>query len=414
MNYLDISQQLEKHHSIFYMFWKMGKPIFTNKVDTAAVAFDRDGEFIQFLFNREYWNSLSEYERLFTIAHECLHVILDHGVRTKDAKANSLACNVALDVVVNHTLVDRFGFDRKSLRDDNKLCWMDTVYPNQEVKSNQSFEYYYNLLPKIDVPLFSGFSGDGEGFAIPDEHERLSQSDFDGFLDEVASNLSDEEKGAIKELTDQLGEDQESSKTAGSTAGGRWAIANVGVVQRKRKWETVIKKWSKKYDRPEFHDIEQWARLNRRFSFLDGGLLLPSEMEQEFELEGKIDVWFFQDTSVSCASFRDRFFKAAMTLNPDRFNVHMHCFDTQVYKTTLESKKLFGFGGTSFQPIENYIQAEMKSEKKTYPEAVFVITDGYGSSVKPEKAKNWYWFLSTNYKHYIPKDSNIFNLKDYE
>ena len=83
-------------------------------------------------------------------------------------------------------------------------------------------------------------------------------------------------------------------------------------------------------------------------------------------------------------------------------------FDTKVYETTIESRRLYGFGGTSFDIIEDYIQSYIKKNNLKYPEAVFVITDGCGNSVNPQIPKNWYWFLSKNYITYIPKESNKF------
>ncbi|MBN2302081.1 MAG: hypothetical protein JXN60_06135, partial [Lentisphaerae bacterium] len=102
---------------------------------------------------------------------------------------------------------------------------------------------------------------------------------------------------------------------------------------------------------------------------------------------------------------------AAMSLPEWRFDIRMFCFDDRVYETSLESKKLFGFGGTSFGPLESYIQ---KHKGKEYPRAVFVITDGYGTPIKPEIPQRWYWFLSSSYTGYIPKTCNIFKLKDFE
>ena len=57
---------------------------------------------------------------------------------------------------------------------------------------------------------------------------------------------------------------------------------------------------------------------------------------------------------------------------------------------------------------------EKEGKKYSNIGAVFVITDGAGDYVKPENAKKWYWFLSENYTNCIPKNSNIFLLKDYE
>ncbi len=145
-------------------------------------------------------------------------------------------------------------------------------------------------------------------------------------------------------------------------------------------------------------------------------MFLPSEMEVEDidKEKNKIEVWFFQDTSGSCSGFAKRFFKAAESLPKDRFNVRMHCFDTRVYETSLEERKLYGFGGTSFTCIENYIQRRIAKENLQYPKAVFIITDGYGNDVHPEHPEVWHWFLSSGYKSHIPKQSKTYLLRNFE
>ena len=79
--YFDLCRSMEQYHSVFETMWSMGKPSFTSDIPTAAVAFDKDGKYIDFLFNPEFWGELSEYEKIFIICHECLHVILSHGLR---------------------------------------------------------------------------------------------------------------------------------------------------------------------------------------------------------------------------------------------------------------------------------------------------------------------------------------------
>src|SRR4051812_38321676 len=94
--WLQISKGPEPPHALFYQCWQMGKPTFTDQVETAAVAFNKDGDYIDFLFNPEFWAGLSHYDRLFVVCHECLHVILNHGHRSKNA-TDKYRANKALD-----------------------------------------------------------------------------------------------------------------------------------------------------------------------------------------------------------------------------------------------------------------------------------------------------------------------------
>jgi hypothetical protein len=65
--------------------------------------------------------------------------------------------------------------------------------------------------------------------------------------------------------------------------------------------------------------------------------------------------------------------------------------------------------------LEKHVQAVMNQENCKYPEAVFVITDGYGDSIRPQDPSKWYWFITQGgTKNYIDKDCNFFRLEDYE
>ena len=95
----------------------MGKPVFTQDISTAAIKFNKNGDFLEFVFNYDFWKSLDANNKLFVICHEAMHVILNHGHRSKDSE-NKNAANVAMDIVVNHLLIDRFGFIREKILND--------------------------------------------------------------------------------------------------------------------------------------------------------------------------------------------------------------------------------------------------------------------------------------------------------
>jgi hypothetical protein len=430
-----ISRSLERHHAVFYRLWELGKPVWDDQIPTAQVEFNHEGATIAFVFNPKFWERLSEYEREFVIAHECIHTILNHGMRCKDTKTGSLS-NYALDIVVNHLLVERFGYERDKLSMAKELCWVDTLFAGKkllphgghfelvdestkdalDIPTGQTFEFYFLLIRQEAEknPLFVKLM---DTLDLLDGHEGLSAEGVDEIIRSLNESLSPQEKETLKDVLKQhYSTDGKSPRNTPAGDGiGNWTFASVGKVQRKRKWETIIKKWSRKFWRPDYRDMEQWARINRRFALVNGSLLLPSEMEVEHEREkGKIDVWFFQDTSGSCWDLRDRFFKAALTLPTHRFKVRVFCFDTEVKETSLASRRIYGGGGTSFSALEKFIQATIQREGGKYPQAVFVITDGYGDYVNPQKPENWYWFLTSSCTHYLPKTSHSYDLRDFE
>lgn len=412
-----ISAQLEVHHALFYQMWQMGRPVFDESIKTAAVAFDPAGEFFAFIFNPQFWQGLNLEERKFVICHEALHVIFNHGIRTIGAKDQKLV-NIALDLVVNHSLVDKFGFNRAALPVAKDACWIDTIFTPEQIAngpilSNQSFEYYYLKLHQCVEEQLAKFSS-------LDDHSELGNIDSEqmgSIIDKLDKALSDQEKLAIKDVLERQTETEESDKehhSRGTGSAGLWHFVDTSKVKKKKKWETVIKRWSRKFMKKADESVEQWARKARRFATLGDELILPTEMDDEHWDKDKIWVWFFQDCSGSCIHLKDRFFKAAKSLPKDTFEVKLHTFDTRVFELEGNSKGVWGGGGTSFTCIEQYIQNYVKQHKVPYPKAVFVITDGMGNRVQPEQPKNWYWFLSYNYRNCIPPECNVFELANFE
>ena len=65
--WMEISNQLEPYHAVFYRIWQMGKPIISDAISTAAVRFDEEGKFVEFIFNPELWKKSSLTKKLFII-----------------------------------------------------------------------------------------------------------------------------------------------------------------------------------------------------------------------------------------------------------------------------------------------------------------------------------------------------------
>lgn len=412
--YIQLLTKLDEKHAIFYKLWEMGRPEFVytpEEVKTAGVVFDETGECIRFIINYNFWQTLNENQKLFVICHECLHIILEHGKRFfSNNPKDHLLMNYATDIFINHYAVNTLKFSRKEIDPNNNYCWVDSFF-DPETSQNESAEWYYNKLK-------SESSIDKKPELVDDHNIQENGSDFSSVIEKLNEELSDEEKELVKNILEQEEVSEAKSSTPGTIGGSLWKFVDVTKkVAKKKKWETVIRNWAISQIRRDDKEETQWARINRRFVTLDDDMFLPTEMELEAEekVKDKIEVWFFQDTSGSCSGYTKRFFTAARTLPEDKFNVKMHCFDTSVYETTLKSGRLYGFGGTTFSCIENYISRYTSKNKVSYPKAVFVITDGFGDYVNPKKPEVWHWFLTPySSRHCIPKKSKVYSLKDYE
>ena len=430
----EIAKNLMAHHGIFYKLWDIVKPSFTNskKYPTACVVFNKQNDCVDFVINKKFWLKLNQEQKNFIICHECLHVILEHGKRASsiNARLNPEIVNACLDIPINEMLTKYFGFNRKNVDPKNKFCWANTVFKKEKLPDDQSYEFYFNKLKENSeveqVSMCGMGSGEGGEGLETNSHDYLESFDssFNEKIEEIVNELSDEEKESLKDISDRMKRNDKSDssknngKIAGNNTGGLSKIVGKIKVKPKKKWETVIKKWSLKFSRSE-RDESHWLAKSRRNSLINSSFFIPSEIENDIKRaeNQKIDVWMLLDTSGSCYNLADRFWKASKSLPKEKFNVRFHCFDTTVYPLNdkdIKTGKLYGFGGTSFSCIEAYIKNTIKKENKKYPAAVFVITDGFGDAVKPENPKKWYWFLSEDYQNYIPKESHVFMLKDFE
>lgn len=407
---IEIAKKLQNHHYFFRAFWDIGDAVVGEFDDlpTAAISFDEKGDCVNLLINSNYWQGLNEHSKMFLICHEMMHVILQHGIRfleyLKTPDMNTM--NFAADVVINEMLCSGFGFDRKELNDclKNEACWFDTVFKNKTVPHDESTEYYFNILKK-DPPKNTLFS--------MDEHRVLTESQMEKLKEQLQNSgvLDSVDEQFFSKLPEKIRENTRSAIGSGS-----WHFVDAKA-KKKKKWETVIKKWENLYKKDDLHFIERWERVNPLYSqIISNDVHLPANCKvlDEYKDKNKIDVFFFLDTSGSCIGLKNRFFSAAKSLDKNKFNIRLFCFDTRVVETTLDSNKVYGGGGTCFNIIEECIQNTMKKDNKKYPNAVFIITDGYGSSVKPEKPEKWYWFLTGSYTYYIPPKSKIFKLSEYE
>lgn len=366
---------LESYNGIFRQLWELGGIKFTNSIERAAVAFNREGKCIDFLFNPEFYKEISAQQLSFIITHECLHVLLYHGKRlynNLNYKLNPEIFNCAADIAIHEIMYKEFEFDELGLEHVTRENYFSEIL--NEIEECQTTDYYFekivsnsNLETKyieLDSHMFNEEDGDG----------------YSDLINKAFNRLSEVEKKELKEkLKDITGRGDESVDE----------LYNVEVNKvKKKKWEIIVKELSQAFIQADKFD---WRRKNRRITSIDNGLFLPSYLELDIK---KVNVWLFMDTSGSCIDLASRFFSAAASLPEKFFDPKLFCFDTKVYPTDIRKKEVFGGGGTSFDIIEEYIQ----NSNDPYPNFVFVITDGMGNDVIPEYPERWHIFLTSKYK----------------
>lgn len=299
--------------------------VWTDKVPTAAV----DGR--KMYFNPEFVTGLSDDELVFLVAHECMHLMLNHCTRrgNRDPKR----WNYAGDYLGNELLVrDGIGTMPNGGLFDSTLTQNGTL----------TTEQIYDLLPE-DI-------GGDEG-------------DEDGPLDEVMDSTDPELEQETKVLISQAAQ---AAEMAGKLSAGLKRLVGE-LVHPKVSWRDVLRDFMTKT-----RDADRtFARPNRR---LRGEFILPSVTGERV---GEIVV------AVDCSgSINDKVineFASEITalhtdLHPER--VHVLYFDTKVLRhdefedDDTVSMSPCGGGGTAFSPIFKFID-----EQGIDPQCCVVLTD---------------------------------------
>lgn len=401
--FIQISQKLQQYYSVFYALWENGKIVFDNNIKTASVAEDYDGDGISFLFNKQFWDSLDEYNRLFVICHEMLHIVLFHCRRMREL--NHEIANIAVDIVTNHMLVSIYGFDREKIQNWEQYCWVDTVFKDNPPSPNYNFEYYYLILSNQDISELSSVSG-------VDEHNY--SFDVPRYMREHINEFSDDIISQIQDIADNEPYNNTGCVNKGNTPEGIWKDIVIKNKKKKQKWETIINKFAAKiYMNSDLYET-QWAYVNRRFTNIPADIILPYDYYYDGK-DRRIDLWFFIDASGSCSIHNDRFFNVVRSVPYEKFKTRLFSFDTEVYELDITKPRIRGGGGTSFSCIEKYIQKEIEFKKVKYPSAVFLITDGYGDMLNAQYPYRWCILLTPNGDtKCFSKKSHIYKLSDFE
>ena len=402
-DYNQIGYNLQCFHEIFYKFWKIGSPVISKDVETCQIHFDSKGETLEFRFNPDFWDKCDNYERAYFIAHECTHVILNHGKRA-GLNQHVKSKDMAVDIVANQMLLNNlFLYTTDNIKKHN-IFLEDLVDQGIEMAPNHSFEYYYNILQKE----FKDENQENSENGLPiNDHSYLADN-----TDRIIEKSFGLQKG---DLNDQ---DKTKAENYGRQ-GGTETLDKVFQVYNTKtyrvpNWQFLFKKIVKDY-RGKFEaesNKVDWLHQDRRIVLLNSGIILPNYVGEK--PKNKINMWFFQDVSGSCLELRDKFISLARKIPTDIFNIKYHTFDTQVKEIPITTKEIIGGGGTDFQCIENYIIEETINKDLKYPEVVVHLTDGCSyRPITPLKPRNHFWLLTENYVDYIPKESFRLILDDF-
>ncbi len=329
----------------------------------------------KFYYNSRFIMLLAdEKECEFLFGHEVLHCIYEHIGRRVDNKHQGQLSNIAADYCVNGDLV-RHNVGRMIT---TVPCLHDTKYYGWSYE--KVYKDLYDNAEKIDISELVD--------QLLDEHlentESTNQDSGSNKEGKGKDNDEDDTSGkkpalSEKDLAEIKDELREALLAAAKNSGspGELPLGVQRIIQQitapKLNWRELLRLQIESTIKNDY----TWARPNRKAWHIDA--ILPGLKYDEM-----IDVVVAVDMSGSVGEEQARDFLSevkGITEEYSNFNIHIFCFDTEVYNPQqfsgdnlddVAEYEFAGGGGTDFDSIFKYLKDE-----QIIPQLLLVFTDGY-------------------------------------
>lgn len=296
------------------------------------------------LYNPSFFSSLSVDEQVGVIAHECMHVALQHPIRCKELKLKHKLYNVCADFVVNDEL-DKYGYTlpRGGLRCPSVFKGMAT-------------EEIYKKMDK-----------NGVSNTINPEHEDITPEANEETKEKDSKSKKKMEviKNNIKKILTQA-RLSSSTKDFGSTNVEFNRLYNE-LVKPKLPWERILYNYVNGTIQEDF----SWKRPNRRYAEIG---YLPSISNTEALTKACVYI----DVSGSVDdNLLNKFISEIKKLHS---NLHLETIKIGFFSTTIKTSitmedtwkpipEIVSGGGTYIEPV-------IEDINNTKPVVAVVLTDG--------------------------------------
>lgn len=329
----------------------------------------------KFYYNSRFIMLLAdEKECEFLFGHEVLHCIYEHIGRRVDNKHQGQLSNIAADYCVNGDLV-KHNVGRMIT---TVPCLHDTKYYGWSYE--KVYKDLYDNAEKIDISELVD--------QLLDEHlENTESTNQDGHSNKEGKGKDNDEddtsgkKPALseKDLAEIKDELREALLAAAKNSGspGELPLGVQRIIQQitapKLNWRELLRLQIESTIKNDY----TWARPNRKAWHINA--ILPGLKYDEM-----IDIVVAVDMSGSVGEEQARDFLSevkGITEEYSNFNIHIFCFDTEVYNPQqfsgdnlddVAEYEFAGGGGTDFDSIFKYLKDE-----QIIPQLLLVFTDGY-------------------------------------
>lgn len=324
----------------------------TRKIDedipTMAVSFKDDQLFLHinptFLLEQ-----LNENQRLGVLKHEVLHIVFKHLFRGN--RKNPFVENLAADIVVNQ-FVAPWPLTEGAV--------FLTSFPELNLISNQTLEYYYNELMKLEeekakteMPISS------EQFQKLKENFEKSNGSHELWTHEDQNGLNRIVNKVLKSTKEKL-----ESKSWGNLPNELKNIINLISTPSVINWKNIIRIFSSSCGRTTLRATHR--KESKRFEGSEGTKIKRlRKLVVAIDTSGSIDIDLFSKFWTEIISLN----KTGTELIIVQCDADIH--SVSAFKRSNTKPQIIGGGGTNFDPVFNWIKKNRQHNGLIY------FTDGY-------------------------------------
>lgn len=338
------------------------KYVQTSVLPTAAV----DG--VHFYYNPDFIKSLTKAQLLGLVKHEVLHVCYCHHLRRQERDPQRW--NVAADYVINALL-------QKAGEEIPESGLIDEKY------AAYSTEHTYTILP--EQPQNQSGQGESDG-------ENSGQGgDFGVVLDHPNAGDPQAAEEAEADVKLDVISAAEAAKMQGKEPAGLDQLIDK-IKDSKLPWRRILSKFFKSTSKSR----ESWLHPNKRY--MDEGIILPTRRTKTL---GPVVIGL--DTSGSVSTAETEALLGCVTtimkhVQPEA--IHLVYCDAAVEgvqtfkpgdKLTAKQFAPVGGGGTSFQPVFDYV-----ADSNIRPSVVLYLTDMYAHFPEQPRGYSVIWCATSD------------------
>jgi predicted metal-dependent peptidase len=362
-----ISKDLMLKEPYYGFFLIMLNKVWRKDLPTAGVS--KQNINYQLAINEEFWTGLSDDHKMGLLKHELLHIAFGHLVSFSSFSNKKLA-NVAMDMEINQYIEDSWLPEGGIKLED---------YADLNLDKKAGCRYYYDQLLRLqDEKDKNGTTGNDamdkllDNVASGDIPDHSTWEEFD--------DMTDAEKKLIEKQVQKILQDakEQTVKKRGNVPG---EIENLIVVEEftapKFDWKGYLRRFTGVSTKVFTKKIRR--KENRRYEDNPG---LKIKMRQHMLLAIDTSGSVSNDELTEFMNEIHHIHKAGVDITVVQCDTSIRSIEPYKGKNEI---KVFGRGGTEFDPVLDYYNANLKK----YTSLVYFTDGECYTSVKPKSKVLW-------------------------